>query len=62
MVKKDNGYMQKAKSKHSSSRRDKYDQLLDDMSTEEGIPLDALLFPNKWNKKGGRWRRKRGDR
>ena len=46
MVKKDNGYMQKAKSKHSSSRRDKYDQLLDDMSTEDGIPFEALLRPH----------------
>jgi|TARA_Y100000114_G_scaffold149697_1_gene164170 hypothetical protein len=62
MVKKDNGYMQKARSKHSSTRRSKYDQLLDDMGTEEGIPFEALLRPHAWEKQGDKWRRKRGDR
>tara|TARA_R100001591_G_scaffold89388_1_gene95424 strand:- start:1111 stop:1287 length:177 start_codon:yes stop_codon:yes gene_type:complete len=55
MVKKDNGYMQKARSKHSSTRRSKYDILLDQMSADY-----ALSGPQHytWDEKKGRWWRK----
>jgi|TARA_R110001592_G_scaffold6749_3_gene36503 hypothetical protein len=62
MVKKVNAHLQKTRKLQSASeapKRDVYDDLLDDMSTEQGIPFEALLRPYAWEKQGDQWGRKK---